>query len=796
MLHFYFLRSWILTSWLWYCCFWCFEHFLLFWYLPVAFCSLIAFPRFAVMTERRRTPSQTLVQAQKNEETAKNLQRVRAPPKKAPPKKNASPKKISAKSKPAISKKPPPPLSSDSDDCESDVQKSVQKSLNRENTIIADASSKTSNESEQKKEETQNENQKVLDLRRKVAKQQKQLRAAQSLNKKRRKELKQRKSKSLDNIVVLSFENDETPFTSVRSQGKKTMIQLNSENEVKQLVEIKYTFTWATYFEKIKVDDNTFVRAIKENEALSYLSVIKTVSQFVEKYVDAIERQYHHLHDEIILSWSRQTKNEKTTTTIMRYIEWNTLFLPQLVLKQGKKKLAVQTVMKWHRNQNDVLLESQQSSLASVQLSVAQMKIQYQFDKTARKKIDRVKRETQSNDLRAQLITKYKCLEKPCDDWKRDQCYVYNNHHYELTPENFNAWRDAIVKNKFTINKSSEKIRKRLKRRTPPDYSSKKSFDQTDDSSKSTIMNRYIEFSMHREMQNTTQAFKQQTLSKVKKLEVKFAKLERKIADELDELNHLHAKDRRQWERRMEKLKNLIFDTRHDHSRRHSERRSSRRYIDEDVEHHRSNERHRERRHRSRSSFRSEKRKRSKSPFRNEKRRRSHRERSPTLPDYATPELSYTLFIPRSRVMFSLSDAQSVYQNSSSSSIKLRGSSKRQIQNFIEWKIRKNRCLESERESDAYRMTDEILIEDGFSLRQVQTKKNAEAWWTQQDIKPDIGDELATDAKTFEGVWLERELKPKQGIVNSGLLDSMRGECTHFILWSCGFWCWRRSKRR
>ena len=59
-------------------------------------------------------------------------------------------------------------------------------------------------------------------------------------------------------------------------------------------------------------------------------------------------------------------------------------------------------------------------------------------------------------------------------------------------------------------------------------------------------MNRYIEFSMHKEMQNTTQAFKQQTLDKVKKLEVKFAKLERKIADELDELNHLHAKDRRQ----------------------------------------------------------------------------------------------------------------------------------------------------------------------------------------------------------------------------------------------------------
>ena len=399
------------------------------------------------MTKRRRTSSQTLVQAQKNEETVKNLQKVRALLKKASflkkasLKKNASFKKISAKSKSAISKKSSFSLFFDSDDCESNVQKSVQKSLNRENTIIADAFSKTSNESEQKKEETQNENQKVLDLKRKIAKQQKQLRAAQSLNKKRRKELKQRKSKSLDNIVVLSFENDETLFTFVRSQEKKTMIQLNSENEVKQLVEIKYIFIWTTYFEKIKVDDNTFVRAIKENETLNYLSVIKTIFQFVKKYVDVIERQYHHLHDEITLSWSRQTKNEKTTTTIMHYIEWDTLFLSQLVLKQEKKKLAVQTVMKWHRNQNDVLLESQQFSFASVQLSVAQMKIQYQFDKIAREKIDRVKRETQSNDFKTQLITKYKCLEKSCDDWKRNQCYVYNNHHYELTSENFNAWR-------------------------------------------------------------------------------------------------------------------------------------------------------------------------------------------------------------------------------------------------------------------------------------------------------------------------------------------------------------------
>ena len=181
------------------------------------------------MTERRRTSSQTLVQVQKNEEIVKNLQRVRtsfkkASLKKASFKKNASFKKSNAKSKSAISKKFFSFLVFDSDDCENDVQKSVQKSLNRKNTIIVDAFSKTSNENEQKKEETQNENQKVLDFRRKIAKQQKQLRAAQSFNKKRRKELKQRKSKSLNNIVVLSFENDETLFTFVRSQEKKTMI--------------------------------------------------------------------------------------------------------------------------------------------------------------------------------------------------------------------------------------------------------------------------------------------------------------------------------------------------------------------------------------------------------------------------------------------------------------------------------------------------------------------------------------------------------------------------------------------
>ena len=66
-----------------------------------------------------------------------------------------------------------------------------------------------------------------------------------------------------------------------------------------------------------------------------------------------------------------------------------------------------------------------------------------------------------------------------------------------------------------------------------------------------------------------------------------------------------------------------------------------------------------------------------------ETRNENNRERSSILSDYAISKLSYTFFISRSRVMFSLSNVQFVYQNSSSNSIKLKESSKRQIQNFI-----------------------------------------------------------------------------------------------------------------
>ena len=314
---------------------------------------------------------------------------------------------------------------------------------------------------------------------------------------------------------------------------------------------------------------------------------------------------------------------------------------------------------------------------------------------------------------------------------------------------------------------------------------------------KKTILNRYIEFSIYKEM-SKTQKSKQQTFDNVKKLKIKFAKLKRKIANEFDDLNHLHVKNKRQWKRRIEKLKKLIFDIRHNHnkrhSKRHSKRKSNRRYIDKNVKNHRNNEKHRC--HRNKSSFRNEKRKRNKSSFRNEKRKRNHREKFSIFSNLTISELSYIFFISRSKIMFSLFDVQSVYQNSFSNSIKLKKNSKKQIQNSIEWKIQKNRCFEFERELDAYQMTNEILIDENFNFRQIQIKKNIEIWWIQQNIKFDIDDELVIDAKIFEKIWLKRELKFKQNVENSSLFDSMRNECIHFIFCSCDFRCERKSKQR